>query len=62
MSQKFTTICEAILRNSSGCELDRVEIPVVNGDLLMPREVLQWWASLSPGDTIRIEERETEVN
>jgi hypothetical protein len=61
MSQ-FRTIIEAVLRNSAGGELDRIELrrnPRSDGSMCLPVS----WATqeLEVGDTITIEEREEEV-
>jgi len=68
---KFQTIIEAVLRNESGGELDRVEVresPGLRGYVdLNPLnqttalDLMRMFGSLSVGDTITIEERETEV-
>ena len=57
MSQ-FKIITEAVLRNSAGGELFRGEVAERSGYLVLTRE----WngMELSVGDTITIEERETE--
>lgn len=58
---QFKTIQEAVLRNSLDCELDRVELQMHGGEYLMPAEVIAWFKNLCIGDTITIEERETEI-
>lgn len=59
----FRTIHEAVLRNSDGCELNRVEMPTNYYGETIPKLALAEIArfGLSVGDTITIEERETEV-
>lgn len=58
---QFKKIQEAVLRNDFDCELDRVELKVVGEEFVMPTEVLRWFPTLCVGDTITIEERDTEV-
>jgi hypothetical protein len=58
---QFKLIQEAVLRNSLDCELDRVELRMHGGEYLMPQDVIRWFKNLCVGDTITIEERETEV-
>lgn len=58
---QFKTIQEAVLRNSFDCELDRIELRMHGGEYVMSPAVIRWWGTLSIGDTITIEERETEV-
>lgn len=58
---QFKTIQEAVLRNSTGGELDRVELRMHGGEWIMPTDVIRWWVNLCVGDTITIEERETEI-
>lgn len=58
---KFEMIHEAVLYNKEQCVLDRVELRKFNEEFLMPPEVMTWWKTLSDGDTIKIVERETEI-
>lgn len=60
----FKTITEAVLRNSTGGELNRVEIPTNYYGETVPKLALADLAKygLSVGDTITIEERETEAD
>jgi len=59
---EFRTIREAVLRNSLGCELDRISLrksPAGFGHDCLP--ALWSTIELELGDTITIEERETEI-
>lgn len=62
---KFKTITEAVLRNSAGGELDRTELQqkIIRGqpEWHWSSTIQQWWKDIQVGDTITIEERETEV-
>lgn len=61
ITRGFVTIQEAVLRNSMGCELDRARMRMHGGDFLITQQIAGWFATLCIGDTITIEERETEI-
>lgn len=61
VSSGFILIQEAVLRNSLGCELDRARMRMHGGDFLITQQIANWFATLCVGDTITIEERETEI-
>ena len=60
---RFATIVEAVLRNAEGCELNRVELmPDTHGYYSVSNVHEQGdLGALSVGDTLTIEERETEI-
>lgn len=58
---QFKTIQEVVLRNSTGGELDRVELQMHGGEFLVPHELVSWFKNLCVGDTITVEERDTEI-